>query len=462
MGVGKDKFIEVEIENLAFGGRGIARVDGMVVFVEGAVPGDFVRAKIYKKKRQFAEARTIDVIIPSNKRKTPQCRYFGTCGGCKWQFLDYADQLDYKTSHVREAFDHIGLLGDVSVSRAIGSPDIFHYRNKMEFSFTSTRWLPPWELEDKSVIKKKGVGLHVPGIFNKIVDVEKCLIQPEKADSILDYIRNFMLDSAHDVYNGKIHEGFWRFVMIRHSVFYDSFMVNIVTGYEDKNEMEKLGKELGEKFPEIVSIVNNVSSKKANISAGDYEILIHGKNYITEKIGEYSFKISANSFFQTNTAGTKQLYDIVKEFADLKGDEFVMDLYTGTGSIALYLSEHAEKILGIEISESAVSDARINAELNSVTNCSFIAGDLKDVIKKLDEAPDVLVCDPPRAGMHKDVVSRILDFSPVKIVYVSCNPATMARDIAILKEKYNVKRVQPVDMFPHTHHIECIALLLRK
>ena len=462
MGVGKGKVLELEIENLAFGGRGIARVDGMVIFVEGAVPGDLVNAKVFKKKRQFAEARTIEVLRPSKDRINPECEYFGTCGGCKWQFLSYDDQLSYKTDQVREAFEHIGMLDEVDVLDALGSPEVFSYRNKMEFSFTRQRWLRPKNLENKDVIKGEGLGLHVPGIFSKIVDIENCLIQPKKANEIVDFIRKFMLEADAEVYDDRNHVGFWRFVMIRHSVAYDTYMINIVTGYEDKELMESLGKGLSENFPEVTSFVNNVSGKKANICRGDYELQITGDDHIVEKLGDYEFSISANSFFQTNTKGAKQLYDVVKDFADLKGDEFVMDLYTGTGSIAIYLSDMAKKIVGIEIVETAILDARKNCEKNGISNCVFITGDLKDVAKDINERPDVLVCDPPRAGMHKNVVSKIMELSPEKIVYVSCNPATMARDISIFKEKYEVKRVQPVDMFPHTHHIEAVAELCLK
>lgn len=377
--------------------------------------------------------------------------------------MSYEDQLSYKTAHVREAFEHIGMVDEVEVLDALGSPDVFSYRNKMEFSFTRHRWLTPADLENKDLVKGSGVGLHVPGVFNKIVDIKKCLIQPEKANGILEYIRAFMLDSEHEVYDGKEHVGFWRFVMIKHSVANDSYMINIVTGYEDKEEMENLAKGLMKEFPEVVSFLNNVSGKKANICKGDYEILVAGEDHIIEKLGDYDFSISANSFFQTNTRGAKQLYDVVKEFADLKGDEFVFDLYTGTGSIAIYLSDNAKKVLGVEIVETAINDAIKNCERNNISNCSFITGDLKDVAKDLNETPDLLVCDPPRAGMHKNVVSKILELAPEKIVYVSCNPATMARDISLLKEKYDVIKVQPVDMFPHTHHIEAVARLdLRK
>lgn len=459
MGVGKRKDLELEIENLAFGGRGIARVNGMVVFVERAIPGDKVIARVFKKKRQFAEARTIEVIKPSPKRIEPKCSYFGTCGGCKWQFLSYEDQLSYKTSHVKEAFLHIGMVDDFEVLDALGSPDVYRYRNKMEFSFTNFRWLTPDELEDKDLKKGPGLGMHVPGVFSKIVDIKKCLIQTETADEIIEQIREFMLESEHDVYDMKNHNGFWRFAMVRHSVANDEYMLNIVTGYEDIDTMKDLASNLIDKFPNITSFVNNISKKKANVCQGDYEILIAGKDHIVEKLGDYEFSISANSFFQTNTKGAKQLYDVVKDFANLKGDEFILDLYTGTGSIAIYLSDYAKKVIGVEIVETAILDARKNCERNNIDNCSFITGDLKDVCNDLNETPNLLVCDPPRAGMHKNVVSKILELAPDKIVYVSCNPATMARDISLLKEKYRVVKVQPVDMFPHTHHIEAVARL---
>jgi 23S rRNA (uracil1939-C5)-methyltransferase len=460
MGKRKEKILELEIENLAFGGRGIAKLDGFVVFVEGAVPGDFVRAKIVKRKKQFAEAVVIEILRPSQKRIDPECKYFGTCGGCRWQSLDYKDQLEYKTSQVKEAFKHIGLIDSVEVLDALGSPQIFRYRNKMEFSFTDSGWLTPEQLEDKNIIKGSGVGLHVPGVFSKIIDIDKCLIQPEQGDIILDTVRKFMLSSEHKVYDGRKHEGFWRFLMIRHSVAENSFMVNIVTGYENRDEIEALGEELKKNCPYVTSFLNNVSSKKASISQGDYELLIFGDNQITEKIGDHSFSISANSFFQTNTKGAEQLYNVVKEFADLKGDEYVADLYTGTGSIAIHLSGYANEIFGVEIVEEAIKDARKNCEVNNITNCSFSAGDLKDVIQDMNRRPDVLVCDPPRAGMHKTVVEKILELAPEKIVYVSCNPATMARDISMFKEKYDPVRVQPVDMFPHTYHIEAVAELV--
>jgi len=458
----KETVYDLEIEDLAFGGRGIGKIEGMVVFVEGAVPGDLVRAKIFKRKKQFAEARTIEVLRPSLKRIEPKCQYFGTCGGCRWQFLDYKDQLEYKTNHVKEAFSHIGKFENILVLDALGSPEIFHYRNKMEFSFTNSRWLTPQELEDKTIEKGSGIGLHVPGFYSKIVDIETCFIQPKKGNEILEEVRSFMLNSENEVYDERSHQGFWRFLMLRHSVFNNSFMINFVTGYEDIEEIKKLSNILTSKFPEISSVLNNVSGKKASISQGDYEVLIHGNDHIIEKLGDFEFSISANSFFQTNSKGAKQLYDLVKDFADLKGDEFVFDLYTGTGSIAIYLSKYAKKILGIEIVESAIKDARKNCQFNNVSNCEFITGDLKDVIKDLNETPDVLVCDPPRAGMHKDVVNKIMELSPKKIVYVSCNPSTMARDCAILKDKYELKKIQPVDMFPHTYHIEAVAKLVLK
>lgn len=456
----KGQVIELDIENIAFGGKGLAKIDGFAIFIDKAVSGDKVRARITKKKKNFAEARILEIMEPSPLRQQAKCNFSGYCGGCKWQFLDYEKQLEFKTAHVAESIEHIGLLKDVTVHPAIPSPDIFGYRNKMEFSCSDKRWLLPHELEDETIEKGIGIGLHVPGTYFKVLDIDKCWLFPDIGSLILDDIRSYIKKSGVPVYGIHSHEGFWRFVMLRHSKALDNWMVNLITSEENTELLQPLAKELMEKYP-VTSVVNNVSAKKAGIAVGDYEIPIAGDDYITDKLGKYSFKISANSFFQTNTSGAEKLYGVAAEFAGLTGSETVVDLYSGTGTIPIWLSEGAKEIIGIEIVESAVEDAKKNCLNNDVDNCSFHLGDIKKVLPTLPVKPDVMIVDPPRAGMHEDVLKSVLDLAPERIVYVSCNPATMARDFLMLKNRYRIMEVQPVDMFPHTYHIESVARLER-
>jgi len=461
MDIKKGQVLELEVTDIAFGGKGFAKVDGFAVFIDKAVTHDIVLARITKKKKSFAEARILELIKPSHLRIDPVCDYSGYCGGCKWQFLDYEKQLEYKTSHVSESLEHIGLVKGVVVHPAIPSKNVFGYRNKMEFSCSDKRWLMPDELENKEIEKGFGIGLHVPGTFYKVLDIDKCWLHPEPGSAILDEVRNYIIDSGVPVYGLHSHEGFWRFLMLRHSYANNNWMVNIITSSENKDVVMPLAERLMEKFPEIVSVVNNITSRRAGIAVGEYELHLKGEKYITDKLGNWEFKISANSFFQTNTPGAEALYSKVTEYAGLTGDEVVVDLYSGTGTIPIWLSDSAKEITGIEIVESSVADAHKNCIDNGVDNCNFILGDIKDVLPGLGKKPDVMIIDPPRAGMHKDVVKSVLDLAPEKIVYVSCNPATLARDIVMLKEQYRIVEVQPVDMFPHTYHIESVARLER-
>ncbi len=459
MKVKKGQLLELDISGIAFGGKGLAKVDGLTVFVDKTAPLDTVIARIVKRKKQYAEARVETVLKASPFRVDPPCIYSGFCGGCKWQFLSYDKQLVYKQQHVEESLKHIGNIHDVQVHPAMASPLIFEYRNKMEFSCSDRRWLLPDEMDQENVDRGFALGLHVSGTFYKVLDTQACLLQPGLGNPILDDVRTFIRNSDAPVYGLRSHIGFWRFLMLRHSVAYDQWMVNIVTAEEDRNVVKPLSDKLMETYPQIVSVVNNVTSRKAGIAIGEREILLSGLTCIKDKIGEYEFEISANSFFQTNTRGAELLYKTVKEYAGLTEQETVVDLYSGTGAIAIYLSGSAKKVIGMEIAESAVNDARNNCRLNGVSNCSFILGDIKEGLKKITSCPDVMIIDPPRAGMHKDVVRRIIDMAPGRIVYVSCNPSTMARDLDLLKESYAVQEVQPVDMFPHTYHIESVARL---
>lgn len=459
MGLKKGDIVELTISDLVFGGKGLAKKDGLAVFVEKSVPPDRVLAQIVKKKKNFAEARLQEILDPSPKRVPAPCPYSGYCGGCKWQFLDYAAQLHYKEQHVADSLAHIALLKDIPISPIAPSPDLFGYRNKMEFSCSDRRWLMPDEFENKEAEAGFALGLHVPGTFNKVIDIEACLLQPALGNRIMADVRSYIKESGISVYNLKTHEGFFRFLMLRHSSALDRWMVNIITSDDRPDILLPLAEKLMGSYPEISSIVNNITQKKSGVAIGEYEKTLLGEASILDRIGRFEFEISANSFFQTNTKGAETLYDIVKRFADLSGMERVLDLYSGTGTIPIFLSDAAEEIIGLEIVDTAVEDARKNCLRNGVTNCRFIKGDARQEISRLTENPDVVIIDPPRTGMHQDVVTQVIKMAPKRIVYVSCNPATLSRDLLELKRHYRVAAVQPVDMFPHTYHIECVVRL---
>ncbi len=461
MKIKKGQEVELEITDLAYGGKGIAKIDGFTVFVEQAIPGDRVMARVFKKKKNYAEARIISLLSSSPDRIDAPCAYSGFCGGCKWQFFKYEKQLEYKQRHVAEALNHIGGFKDVSVHSTRASERIFEYRNKMEFSCSDRRWLLPDELGDESIDIGFALGLHVPGTFHKVLDIDKCLICPATGNDIVNTVRQYMKKSGRPLYGLRSHKGFWRFLMIRHSVAFDQWLVNIVTSSKDLAVVAPLADLLCEKFSNIASVVNNVTAGVASVATGEYEIHLAGEQCLKEKLGPYKFEISANSFFQTNTRGAVALYNTVKEYAQLTGKENVLDLYSGTGTIPIWLSDSANEITGIEIVESAIADAKENCRRNNISNCNFIAGDIRHILADIVQKPDVLIIDPPRTGMHPDVVKQVLALAPEKIVYVSCNPATLARDLGLMKDQYRIIEVQPVDMFPHTYHIEAVAKLDR-
>jgi 23S rRNA (uracil1939-C5)-methyltransferase len=462
MAVKKKQELELEVTGIAFGGRGIAKIDGYTVFVDQAVPGDRVAARIVKKKKNYAEARTLAVISPSPDRIEPPCRYAGWCGGCKWQFLEYGRQLEYKRRHVEEAVERIGQLSGVPVHPVLPCDKKFGYRNKMEFSCSDRRWLLPEELGRPDIPMDFALGLHVPGTFDKILDIDACLLQPEKGNRILSDVRDRIRSSGLAAYGLRSHEGFWRFVMLRHSTAQDRWLVNLVTASEDTAALNAIAGYLMDAHADIAGVVNNVTAKKAGVATGEYEVPLAGQAFLQERLGGFAFDISANSFFQTNTAQAEKLYETVRQYAGLTGSQTVVDLYTGTGTIAIWLSGDAKEIIGLEIAASAVADAEKNCEKNRIDNCRFVAGDIRQSISQVKTRPDVMVIDPPRAGMHKDVVGSVLDMAPARMVYVSCNPATLARDLSLLAENYRVAEIQPVDMFPHTFHIEAVARLERK
>ena len=462
MAIKKRKAYELEVIDIAYGGKGLAKPDGFPVFIDRSIPGDVVLAKIIKKKKSWAEGRMIKIIKASQLRKKGRCEYCNFCGGCKWQQIDYDRQLVYKKRHVLESVEHIGRMKGIKVNDVVPSPIQYGYRNKMEFSCSAKQWLLPWELEDETIKKDFGIGLHVPGTFDKVIDIKRCEIMPSLGNQILADVRQFIKDSGRPAYHLRTHKGFWRFLMLRHSVAHDTWMVNIVTKTIDLDLVQALADQLGKRYGKIQSVMNNITDARSGVSLGQQEFCLYGEDHLTEQLGEFKFKISANSFFQTNTRACEKLYSLVSKYAALTGEETVIDLYSGTGTIPIWLSKTAKMVIGIEIVSSAVIDAKENARLNQIENCEFLLGDIKDVLPTLKSDPDVMIIDPPRVGMHKDVVSQVLGLAPPKIVYVSCNPATLARDMEMLSRSYQVKEVTPVDMFPHTYHIESVALLQRK
>ena len=462
MNLKKGDFIELWVEKTAYGGEGIAYLDGLVIFVKGAIPGDRVLVKLIKKKKDYAHAIVVNLIEPSIHRIEAPCSYFGYCGGCQWQHTGYDRQLAFKKEHIKEAMVHIGAISDVLVHNPIPSAPIFGYRNKMEFSFSDRPWLLPDEFEKGKDNNDFALGLHVPGTFHKVIDIDACLIQHDQGNRILRHVKQFVKESNFPVYGLKSHKGFWRFLMLRYSRAFDEWMVNIVTSQEKIEGLKPLAKSLCATFDNIKTIVNNINTKKAGITLGEKEIILEGEGFIQDKIGPYRFQISANSFFQTNTTGAERLYQTVVKYAELTGTETVLDLYSGTGIIPIFLSDQAKEVIGMEISESAVINANNNCEQNNIQNCRFIHGDIREKMSDLNRKPNILVIDPPRAGMHKDVLAGVLELAPKKIVYVSCNPATMARDMGLMSEKYHILEIQPVDMFPHTYHIESVARMARR
>lgn len=462
MEIRKNQLFEVDISDVAYGGKGIVHIEGFAVFVDQAVPGDRVRIGITRKKKNYAEARVVSLLEPSSDRVPAPCPYSGVCGGCKWQFLDYGRQLAYKRQHVVESLAHIGLIQDATVHPTLPSERSFGYRNKVEFTCSDSRWRLSNEMQSPCAGNCFALGFHVPGVFHKVLDIESCLLQPDMGNRILADVRRHLRLSGMPMYCPRTHRGFWRFVMLRHSVAYDHWMVNIITAAENRKVVQPLADLLKDKYPQIISVVNNITAKKAAISAGEYEMLLSGSDHLTDRICGFEFDISANSFFQTNSRGAETLYRTVIAYAGLTGNETVFDLYCGTGTIAICLSKTARRVVGFEIVDAAVSDAEKNCRINGVSNCTFVRGDIKDRLSEALHGPEVMIVDPPRDGMHKSVVQQVLKMLPGRIIYVSCNPATLARDLGLMKEAYQVIEVQPVDMFPHTFHIESVARLQKR
>lgn len=477
----KGELIELNIEDYAFEGRGIAKISKeeitpgslsqqskYIIFVDNAYPGDKVKAQLKKIKKSFAESVVEEIISPSDFRIKARCKYFGVCGGCKQQDLEYKKQLDYKQKQVEEIFRKMGGFGNFITESIIPSEKIFYYRNKMEFSFSGKKWLTKEEIKSGEAIDRNfALGLHVPNVYDKVLDIDECFLQSEQSNKILNFTREFFKGKSIPVYNTKTHQGYLRNLIIRESEHADDLMINLVTFYEDEKLFREYSDKLLKEFPNISTIVNNINLRKAAVATGDFEKTFYGNGLIYDSIGKYKFRISANSFFQTNTLQAETLYETALEFAELKGSEIVYDLYSGAGTIAIYVSAYSKDVYAFESVESAVKDAAENLKLNRIDNVKLFISDLyKSFLPHVEDnnlpSPDVVIADPPRSGMHKNTIEDVINLSPRKIVYVSCNPGTQVRDIKLFVESgYKLIKIKPVDMFPHTYHIENVALLIK-
>jgi 23S rRNA (uracil1939-C5)-methyltransferase len=456
----------VKITDIGAEGNAIARVDNLVVFVPMLIPGDVVDIRVVRKRKKFLEGRVIRFHEYSSDRIEPRCSHFGICGGCKWQHLPYEKQLQYKEKQVRDNLTRIGKIELPPVNQIIGSSEQFMYRNKLEFTFSDKRWLTTEEVNSDTVIgKENAVGFHIPGLFDKVLDISECHLQPDPSNSIRNKVREYALENKLEFFDLKEQKGLLRNLLVRNTLSGD-VMVIVVFFHEDVSKREGLLDFLSAEFPQITSLMYVINQKKNDSLNDQIPVLYRGNDHLVEEMEGLSFRIGPKSFYQTNTRQALQLYTITREFAGLTGTETVYDLYTGTGTIACFLAAKAGKVIGIEYIDEAVRDAVINSEINKIKNTSFFSGDMKDILSEdfiiNNGRPDVIITDPPRAGMHEDVVRMIDKASPDRIVYVSCNPSTQARDIQLLAENYIVTRVQPVDMFPHTHHVENVVLLKRR
>ena len=453
----------IEVINTASKGKSIARHDGRVIFINGAVPGDICNITVFKKRRKYWEARVDKIIKKSKYRIEPKCSHFGTCGGCKWQNMQYEAQLNFKQNEVLNNLSKIGGVTIDKYNKILGSEKIYNYRNKMEFTFSNKRWLTQEEIiSNENITDKNALGFHVPGMFDKVIDIKTCHLQDEPSNTIRNSIREFALNNKLSFFDIKKQEGLLRNLMIRISKI-GEIMVLVQFFNDDSKKINLLMSFIKDSFSEITSLLYTINTKPNN-TIYDQEIICYsGKNYIREKIENLTFKIGPKSFFQTNSEQAKLLYSSVRKLANIKKNDVVYDLYTGTGTIAQFISNKAKKVVGIDSVPEAIDAAMESAKDNNIRNCIFYSGDMKNIFS--DEfilkngKPDVIIADPPRDGMHKKVIEQLLKILAKRIIYVSCNPATQARDLALLKEKYNIKEIQSVDMFPHTHHVENILSL---
>ncbi len=463
----------VSVIDASSDGQAVGRVDDFVVFIKGAVPGDIADVQITRKKNKFREGKAIAIHHYSDKRTASVCSHFGTCGGCKWQNMDYEWQLYYKQKQVSDALTRLIKIEIPEIQKIIPSKKIYNYRNKLEFTFSNKKWLTEEQIQDKSIsfgegegeISRNALGFHIPGSFDKILNIDTCYLQEEPSNGIRNEIKKYALENNLSFFDLRDQLGLLRNIIIR-STSTGEWMLIVCFHYEDKEAIEKLLNHISDKFPQITSLQYVINSKR-NDTISDLEIrLFKGSDSIYENMEGLRFKIGPKSFYQTNSDQAYELYKITRDFAAIKNTDIVYDLYTGTGTIANFTAHQAKKVVGVEYVPAAIEDAKINSQLNKISNTAFYAGDMKDVLNDAfineNGKPDVIITDPPRAGMHDDVTRKILEIEPDRIVYVSCNPATQARDLQMLDEKYKVTKVQPVDMFPQTHHVENVVLLEKK
>lgn len=457
----------LEITTLAAEGKAMGRWNDQVVFVPMTVPGDVVDVQIRIKRRRFMEGYVVNYRKHSEKKIAPFCSHFGVCGGCKWQNLPYQEQLNFKGEQVRDQLSRIGKIELPKINPCLGSARTQFYRNKLEYTFADRRWMTYEEISDaqNEILPSPALGFHIPNMFDKVLDIEKCWLQGEPSNDIRLFLKQYCVDNGYTFHNAREHSGLMRNVVIR-TASTGEIMVIVVFGEDDKPRIEALMSALAARFPQITSLIYMVNTKW-NDSLGDQEpICFSGKDHIIEMMEGLSFKVGPKSFYQTNSEQAYELYKVTRDFAELKPEDTLYDLYTGTGTIANFCARRCKRVVGIEYVPEAIEDARVNSKLNSIENTLFYAGDMKRVLDddfvKRNGRPDVIILDPPRAGVDEPVIEVILRAAPERIVYVSCNPATQARDLALLDEKYRVVAVQPVDMFPHTHHVENVVKLVKR
>jgi len=463
----------VQVESYAAGGKSIARVDGKAVFIEGAVPGDVVDVRLSKNKKDWAEGKAIRFQSYSSDRETAFCSHFGVCGGCKWQMLPYAKQLIYKQEEVEQQMKRIGKVELPEMLPIAGAQETRHYRNKLEFTFSSRKYFTDAEIAGMEMPEEgprglpaiPALGFHVPGSFDKVIDIDTCYLQQEPSNAIRNAVREYALGKGYSFYDIRNHVGLLRNLMVRRCES-GELMVNLVFGEDDEATRQDLMTYIRDAFSEITSLYFTINRKFNDSLHDQVPVLFAGKPYVVEVLGGLKFKVGPKSFFQTNTRQAEVLYGITKSFAALTGKEVVYDLYCGTGSIGIFVSDQAASVIGVELIPEAIADAEENAVLNGISHAKFFAGDVADICTTdffaVHGRPDVIITDPPRAGMHEKLVQQILEMAAPVVVYVSCNPATQARDLQLLSEKYAVTAIRPVDMFPHTHHIENVVQLKLK
>ncbi len=457
---------KIMITDIGAEGNALARVDNQVVFVPMLIPGDIVDIKVTKKRKNYMEGRAVRFHEYSADRVTPVCRHFGVCGGCKWQHLPYDLQLHYKQKQAGDNLSRIGKVTLPAVDPICGSQEVLRYRNKLEFSFSSKRWLTMEEMNsDHDFEKEDALGFHIPGVYDKVLDIRECHLQPEPSNAIRDSVRRYAHKNCLRFFNPRQQTGFLRNLVIRNSID-GKFMIIVVFFHDEPERRDRLLDHLASEFTCITSMFYVINSKRNDSLSDQTPVLYKGQDHLVEVMDGLKFRIGPKSFFQTNTLQALRLYHIASEMAGLTGKEIVYDLYTGTGTIANFLASKALKVVGIEYIKEAVKDAALNSSVNNIRNTEFIAGDIKQILSDgimvKSGRPDVVITDPPRAGMHEDVVNKIREAAPQRIVYISCNPSTQARDIALLSSEYNVTKVQPVDMFPQTHHVENVVLLEKR